>query len=371
MEEVVAITAIHDGAIRNLRITECYHRLSLAMAARTGACANWCTFATWASRQAGRTIRGEDLLARLAARARCGWSISQPIQSVWRALLRKGVFNPETGLGRLVRAIHSPFDAFERASEAVAGGNLKVFREIGFEFARYLESCPAGAAVDSDRFAAFLEPLRDGPPPEGQQFLKRAFLHYQQQGFIADPTARMQLIFLANLEIGLHEQTRLQPEIQGALEVLPVTAEDLGRRALEVLPGGRLLALFRRPLGFLLRPYRRFAAAITRRAVTESLMVLALPDLTLALGRNLDRPLPEVFREITQPDLLEIYSRCEPSGAGCDDCGTEDWADFAQRMHYILHLFRAFHLDASLMGAPFTQAQIRDFAAGRVPEGIL
>src|SRR5207237_8919662 len=27
--------------------------------------ANWCTYATWASRQAGRTIRGEDLLEHL------------------------------------------------------------------------------------------------------------------------------------------------------------------------------------------------------------------------------------------------------------------------------------------------------------------
>jgi hypothetical protein len=33
----------------------------LAMTKRLGPCANWCTFATWASRQAGQTIRGEDL----------------------------------------------------------------------------------------------------------------------------------------------------------------------------------------------------------------------------------------------------------------------------------------------------------------------
>jgi len=29
--------------------------------------ANWCTFATWASRQAGQTIRQEDLARTLAA----------------------------------------------------------------------------------------------------------------------------------------------------------------------------------------------------------------------------------------------------------------------------------------------------------------
>src|SRR5574341_641574 len=118
--EVIEIAAIRDRIIRNLRITECYHRLSLAMTARTGACANWCTFATWASRQAGSTIRAEALMDRLADHLRPGWTVLHPVQSLWHALLRKGTFNPETPAGRLVRAVHSPFDAFERASETVA-----------------------------------------------------------------------------------------------------------------------------------------------------------------------------------------------------------------------------------------------------------
>ena len=47
------------------------HRVLLAARGgrRAPGGANWCTFATWASRQAGRTIRGEDLLYRLQARA--------------------------------------------------------------------------------------------------------------------------------------------------------------------------------------------------------------------------------------------------------------------------------------------------------------
>ncbi len=51
--------------IRNLEITECYAQLAAAMATRAPACSNWCTYATWASRQAGATIRGEDLLTTL------------------------------------------------------------------------------------------------------------------------------------------------------------------------------------------------------------------------------------------------------------------------------------------------------------------
>ena len=59
--EVDDIAAIGDPVVRNLRITQCYHELSHAIAARVSPGANWCTFATWASRQAGQTIRGEDV----------------------------------------------------------------------------------------------------------------------------------------------------------------------------------------------------------------------------------------------------------------------------------------------------------------------
>ena len=58
--EVRRIAAMHDAVLRNLEITHCYWRLAQAVARRTGAGANWCTFATWASKQAGSTIRGED-----------------------------------------------------------------------------------------------------------------------------------------------------------------------------------------------------------------------------------------------------------------------------------------------------------------------
>ena len=59
--EVDAIAAMDDPIVRNLRITQCYHELSRCVAVRVAPGANWCTFATWASRQAGQTIRGEDL----------------------------------------------------------------------------------------------------------------------------------------------------------------------------------------------------------------------------------------------------------------------------------------------------------------------
>ena len=134
--EVRRIVAIENPVLRNLEITLCYARLASAFAARGGEGASWCTYATWASRQAGRTIRGEDLLEDLSRKLAEGRWVLNPLATAWRRLLRRGLFQPGTRLGRLTVELHTPFDAFERASAAVARGNLKVFEEIGLEFAR-------------------------------------------------------------------------------------------------------------------------------------------------------------------------------------------------------------------------------------------
>src|SRR6185503_1958750 len=197
--------------------------------------ADWCTFATWASRQAGSTIRGEDLLGNLDRRlGRKRWLVA-PLASLNRVLLRKGLFQPGTALGRVVAVIHSPFDAFERASAEVGRGNLKVFEEIGREFARFMASVPIDAGEDSDAFVAFAAGLRPGAPPDGQDLLREAFACYQRQRQETDPGARAAWILLANLKIGCHEQIRLQPQIAAAVDAPLATAADLGARVLHAL----------------------------------------------------------------------------------------------------------------------------------------
>ena len=225
---VTAIAAMDNIVLRNLQITQCYAELSTAMRMRTGAAADWCTFATWASRQAGNTIRGEDFLDRLQRiLGERSWVLA-PLRSVSLVLLRNGLFQPDTRLGRIVSEIHTPFDAFERASAEVATGNLKVFAEIGREFARFMAMVPADATEESPEFAAFAAGLRSGWPPDGQDLLREAFAHYQRQRREPDAGARAAWILLANLKIGLHEQTRLQPQIVAAVDAPIVTAEDLG-----------------------------------------------------------------------------------------------------------------------------------------------
>jgi hypothetical protein len=355
-DEVERIAAIADPVLRNLEITACYSRLAAAVAARGDPCSNWCTFATWASRQAGRTIRGEDLLAGLEHELGRDAELLHPVDSLWRALVRRGLFRRDTRLGRLVADLHTPFDAFELASDAVARGNRKVFAEIGLEFARYVRDCDADVPPDSAAFAAFLDGLRPGAPPDGQRYLRQAFGRYQLQRFEPDRNRRAELVVLANLEIGLHEQTRLQPEIAEALDAAATTGDRLSGNVV------------RRLLGAVVQ---RGLTRLSRVVITRSFMVLTLPGAVLALGRNLDAPFPEALRTPTNAELDELLARFEPAAGALDDCGAEDWAQLTQRMHYIAHLFRAYHEIPALASAPFTEAQLERIRAGAVPDGEL
>lgn len=375
MSDVARIAAIDNPVLRNLEVTQCYADLSEAMRARTGGAADWCTFATWASRQAGSTIRGEDLLdnldRRLGSRA---WFLA-PITSFNRMLLRKGLFQPDTALGRIVAAIHSPFDAFEHASAEVALGNLKVFAEIGREFARYMAAVPADAREDSPEFLDFAAGLKPGPPPNGQDLLREAFAYYQRQRHETDPGARAAWILLANLKIGCHEQTRLQPQIAAAVDAPLVVAADIGAGVLHALiPGSREWPrLLHGPaawlVGSLAKIVRREAIKVTREVVTEAMMVLSLPGAVLSLGRNIEVPVPALLAGEPRPFLAGFVHEYDPCPPGGIACAATDWCDLHQRMHYITHLFRAYAETASLFARPFTREQVATFRAGKIPGG--
>jgi len=373
--DVTRIAAMDNPVIRNLEITECYADLSAAMRPRTGGAADWCTFATWASRQAGSTIRGEDLLDNLDRRlGRKKWLLA-PLATVNRVLLRKGLLQPDTALGRVAAAIHSPFDAFERASAEVAGGNLKVFAEIGREFARFMATVPVDAREDSPEFVAFASGFRPGDPPDGQDRLREAFACYQRQRHESDPGARAAWILLANLTIGFHEQTRLQPQIVAAVDAPLATAAELGARVLHILvPGSRRWpGLFHGPatlaLGALALVVRREAITVTREVVTEAMMVLSVPGAVLSLGRDLDAPVPEQLAGAPRPFLASFVQEYDPCPPGGIACAATNWCDLRQRMHFITHLFRAYAETATLFTRPFTREQVAAFRVGQVPDG--
>jgi len=68
---------------------------------------------------------------------------------------------------------------------------------------------------------------------------------------------------------------------------------------------------------------------------------------------------------------VALLGRYEPVPPAPDDCGARDWSLLDQRMHYIAHLFRAFHDRRELATAPFTPAQVEQILAGELPDGEL
>jgi len=98
-------------------------------------------------------------------------------------------------------------------------------------------------------------------------------------------------------------------------------------------------------------------------------MVMSLPERVLALGTHLADAYPEALHEPADADLIELLARFEPVAPAPDDCGARDWSDLQQRMHYIVHMFCAFHLSEPLSRPPFTPEQVASFSQGIVPDG--
>jgi hypothetical protein len=333
--------------------------------------ANWCTFAVWASRQAGCTIRKQDLARavseRLQARLR-----RRPILREAHRILGLSTEHIARAVGELSQGL----PGIDRASDAVARGNRKVFEEIGREFARFLAIVVPGDRATPD---SFMEGLQSGPPPEGQDLLRLAFAHYLDAHATDDLAERAQLMLLANVRIGLHEQTRLQPEISEAMDAALLDVADTRRHVLERLDeigaAGPLRAIHtgagRRLLNALADEVSEDLRDVARMITTERLMTIGLPgNRSLRLGSDVVGRFPPSLVELTNPALEAMLAEYETTANSLRDSGAIDWTDLPQRMRFIAAFFRAYHADESLFGQPFDPEQVRLMIAGQVPDRV-
>jgi len=376
--DVQRITALADPVLRNLQITQCYHELATAMARLTGPGANWCAVATWASKQAGQSIRQEDLQRALQRRLRASADADEAAQAM-AAAGRELAGDEGRSAAGAVEALWealNPAAAFQRTAEAVARGNRKVFEEIGYHFARFLALFADGQPDDA-RLAEFCDGLHAGDPPDGQRYLRQAFTHYHLAWTAADERLKAQLMLLANLEIGFHEQNRLQPEIVEAMNAPIYEPRLLRRRLVAELfpnPGARLryvlagLAGRARPLLQARDHLADEAMRIARLLVTQRMMTLAMPDgQTLQLGEDLPGSFPDLLRTIDLPGFTALLQQVDPTPDSLLDSGAVDWGRLPDRMHYIADLFRVYHLDLRLFDAPFSSEQVAALKTGRLP----
>lgn len=380
--EVERIKNIKDPVLRNLQITQCYYDLSAVFASRIGLEANWCTFATWASKQAGQTIRKEDL-ARLLER--CLNQSSSTMQASGNVMAAMNIqsgnrFMPSPDF---VLQADNFKSAIDRASDAVGRGNKKVFEEIGYAFARFYNLCFLDPQPDQQKITRFCEELRAGDPPDGQDYLRQAFRHYAQALIETDAKARAELMLLANIEIGFHEQTRLQPEIAESLDAGLMSFLDLARslfRSIFPLNGWfhlahlYLMRLLGRPtaLDLAILALLREARMQLRQLITETMMTITLPSgVVVRLGADLMVGFPESLKQITNQELILFLEKHDLTSDSLSGSGALDWANLPDRLHFILDLFRCYEEHPDMFDPPFTQAQVEVLKDGRLPEGRL
>lgn len=384
VEDIERIAALDDAVIRNLQITQCYHELSAALRQRTGGNANWCTFATWASKQAGQSIRKDDLAQALAQFIAIA---PEPGRSAIFVVEMAQALGAKSNLDEIMAAIWESLNlpkAIDRTSQAVGTGNNKVFAEIGREFARFNATCLGDSAQNSTTILDFCAGLLPGDPPDGQAYLRQAFFYLYTALFETDDCRRAQLMLLSNTLIGYHEQTRLQPEIKNALDgpfldeanyLQRLLANLFPRTAALLLISRHLIlrALGRPPLLELaVRVMLANVLAAMRIFITEALMTISIPkDVHLRLWRDLSGVYPAVLQSITNPDLIRLLEQIDPSRDSLADSGAVDWSDLSERLHYIVELFRLYQQDGDLFEPPFSPDQIMEIKAGRLPAGAL
>jgi len=379
VEDLSRIASISDPVIRNLNITEGYYELSQAMSKYTDGNLNWCTFAVWASKQAGQSIRKEDL----------SHTFEQLFhQSPEFSLLLNTLSQYSNAIKDLpaVRAISSfiikvlnPDAVFTRSAEAIATGNRIVFSEIGGEFARFLSLFKSEQDFTEENISAFCSAFIPGNPPDGQQMLKDAFTSYFEARKQTDAKVKEEMILYSNLLIGYHEQTRLQPQIVEALDAAFSSEDEIKNDLLRVLLPGFWLRiryyiskLLQRklPLDEAIDQLIEFAKQKIREVITEFMMTLFIPaNEILKLGEDLKERFPERLKQISDQKLKELLNKIDPTPDSTKESGAKDWGDLSDRIHFIADLFRAYFEHHQLYNQPFSDEQVKILKEGRLPGG--
>ncbi len=340
-EECEAVVDNQHLVLRNLKVTEGYYRLSVGMTLLLGhQDANWLTYACSASKTVGSFIRGElPLLSRVPALLASGIDKVTEHVPAWQLVTR-----------RMQAAVVG-------VSELTSAGNIKVFAELGPIFARMIAAYHDCEVYDRDEFERFLDSLGLRPGPSeagGQDSLRQALVHYHDAMFQPEPKRKSELILLANFEVGLHEQIRLQPNIEGAMNA-PL------REGVTDVPLGTLL---REPT---MRAWRRFATKTMMRYRLPYGAVAVSGDLPLLPSRQL---WPDVLTNLELPELRLVAQRygTPPSKRWL---ASRDWANLDERMTFIFRLFRSRQKSLELFDPPFQYEQRLAIAGDQLPRGAL
>ncbi|WP_342378134.1 hypothetical protein NVS55_02210 [Myxococcus stipitatus] len=353
--DVEGIANMKDPVARNHAITQGYYALSNQMAGLLGKeNANWATFGVWASKQAGVSIRQEDL-------PKAFMDVLKGDKTWLGALSTIGLGAADPLLPLMTEALKLPIKhALNRVSDAIADGNQKLFRDIAPEFQRFTETFKGDKKYDAAKVAKYLA----GFPP-GKENLKAAFADYAKAMFEKNPDKKAELMLSANDRVGVHEQKLIQGEVERALNApIKETFAPIVRGVLDTV--GKTLPfpanatyLAAKASGLVDKKVDDIVnrlSGLFRRFTTEFMMRLGLPDGSLNLGDDVtpgaQGAFPEHLRTLESSELKQLLSQYDKTPDSLKGSAANDWSKFDQRMNYIVDLFRSRQQDPRLFAAP-------------------
>lgn len=366
LADIERVVKLEQPVIRNLWITQHYHSLMRLLAeVLGGANANWSTFATWASKTAGQSIRGEEVPPEIQQLLCEEAKIHDRLNQLLVAL-------PGAWAER-IDPLAIPKAVLERVSDQIAVGNLKVFAELAPLFAQFWDRFSDPQRLTEPELDAFVASLKSGPAEhDGQDSLKVAFTSYFAGARASNAKEKAEYLLYGNLLIGLHEQTRLQAFIAGAMDA-PFDEQSYER----------LLAAQPDWLESVTRPvFRALLAALERELedrweclATRYMMTLTLPGGNLLrLGEDIPigkSAFPAVLNPLEAENLKKLVASYDPNLDSLKGSGARNWSELNNRMAFIADLFRSRQQDESLFHAPFSDEQLSVLALGKRPSGPL
>lgn len=333
-----------DLILRNYKITDGYHRLSLDLAEVLGATdVNWPAFGAHASKSAGFTIRKEEIS-------------SLPVAS-----------NLFSGAGRkIIPKFFIQFidETLEWVSDSISDGNLRIYGDMAPVIVRFIEFMKTDHSSDRQKMLEFLSTLKPGQSEkDGQDLLGQAMLAWYDAAAEESPKRTSELMLIGNARMGLHEQIRIQPDIEQALGA-PLKnriGDELSRNVAtwtSKFPGF-LKNSVRSSSGKIERITMERVSSLIRKVITKRMMMLRLPDLDLKLGSDvsvLDKELiyPVTLKSLKEPELVQLFNEYAKNRSDVAGSGAADWVNLNDRMNFILHLFRSHQQNHSLYKIPLT-----------------
>jgi hypothetical protein len=256
----------------------------------------------------------------------------------------------------------------KKVSLLVSEGNLRVFAELAGPFASLVETLSTEWVFSEERLQAFLrEHFRPGPIEiGGQDYLIEAFNAYYRARFETNSKRKAETLLHGNILVGLHEQIRLQPYIEGALAV-PLEA-IFDRQPGRISEQPDMQGMRWREAGM--------AKKLLTYVTTQMLMTISLPNRQLKLSENVVAPTgivryPEELMAIGDPRCLELVRGYEARMDTLSGSAAGNWSNLLDRMSFIVDLFRSHQQSERLFTPPFQEAQARVIEAGQMPPGPL